>query len=140
MAPSQHPCQQLLSSVAQCLHFFQQIAKADIERIKNISVTVELAELGKQAYVNKYLKVEKTFAKYFANIWQKKKWTYAEVNALLESENPRDYHPACNPPQSNSIERQNRTQKEVYTRSRGGGDGSWHRNRVRTSSRSLVSG
>ena len=78
-------------------------------------MTVELAELSKQAYVNKYLKVEKTFAKYFAATWQKKKWTYAEVNALLESEKPEDYHPACNPPQSNSIERQNRTQKEVST-------------------------
>ena len=115
MAPSQHPCQQLPSSVALCLNFFQQIAKADIERIKNISVTVELAELGKMAYVNKYMKVEKNFAKYFADVWLKKKWTYAEVNALLEPEKPEDYHPACNPPQSNSIERQNRTQKEVST-------------------------
>ena len=68
MAPSQDPCLQLPSSAALCLNFFQQIAKADIERIKNISVTVELAELGKMAYVNKYMKVEKTFAKYFADI------------------------------------------------------------------------
>ena len=68
-------------------HYFNDPGNAgkmnvDIERLKNNSITVDLAVQGKKLLVIKY-KAEKEgrAAVYFESQWQDKKWTYAEANA-----------------------------------------------------------
>ena len=91
-----------------------QVANADIERIKNVSINEELVKLAKDAFVAKFVGLGETkFAEYFQKQWSPKKFTYAEVNSLLVSETPQDTMGVCVPPQSNAIERQNLTQKMV---------------------------
>ena len=92
-----------------------QEVNADLERIKNISITPELAWLAKDAFMSKYTaKGEEKFVEYFRKYWADKKWAYTEVNALLVFESAQEVQPGvCVPPQSNAIERVNRSQKQV---------------------------
>ena len=68
-------------------HYFTDPGNAgkmnvDIERLKNNSITVDLAVQGKKLLVVKYkAEKEEVAAAYFESVWQDKKWTYAEANA-----------------------------------------------------------
>lgn len=83
---------------------------ADIERLKNNSITKALATAGKQLLVKKYLVLgEKAAADYFERVWASCNITYAEANERPAGEERMVQGGV--PTQSNGLERQNGQQK-----------------------------
>ena len=83
---------------------------ADIERLKNHSVTKALAKVGKQLLEKKYVALgEDAAAEYFGRVWAPCNITYAEANERPAGEEMLVQGGV--PTQSNGLERQNGQQK-----------------------------